>query len=432
MGIRTVMVTGDNRVTAAAIATEAGVDDFIAQATPQDKLDYIRRVQAEGRLVAMAGDGTNDAPALAQADVGVAMQTGTQAAREAANMVDLDSDPTKLIEVVEIGKQLLITRGALTTFSIANDVSKYFAILPAIFVATYPELDALNVMRLTFAIQRDHVGGDLQRADHRRPGSAGAPRRALRAGGCSGAAAAQLADLWPGRADRTVHRHQADRPHSDRARSGLKEAVPCRPCVQPSVLVVVFTLLTGLAFPLAFVGFGQAVFPDQANGSLIRRNGHVVGSALIGQDFTADRYFHPRPSATTGTDPNDPSKTIAAPYAAANSGGSNLGPTSKALLERVQADLRDQGPLPVPGDAVTSSASGLDPQISPANAERQIARVATARHMAEAELRDLLTRETRDRRLGFIGEPRVNVLELNLALDDLQGRQPGAPTQVTR
>jgi K+-transporting ATPase ATPase B chain len=148
MGIRTVMVTGDNRITAAAIATEAGVDDFIAQATPQDKLDYIRKVQAEGRLVAMCGDGTNDAPALAQADVGVAMQTGTQAAREAGNMVDLDSDPTKLIEIVEIGKQLLITRGALTTFSIANDISKYFAILPAIFVATYPELGALNIMHL--------------------------------------------------------------------------------------------------------------------------------------------------------------------------------------------------------------------------------------------------------------------------------------------
>ncbi len=148
MGIRTVMITGDNKVTAAAIATEAGVDDFLAQATPQDKLDYIRRVQAEGRLVAMCGDGTNDAPALAQADVGVAMQTGTQAAREAGNMVDLDSDPTKLIEIVEIGKQLLITRGSLTTFSIANDVSKYFAILPAIFVVTYPGLQALNIMRL--------------------------------------------------------------------------------------------------------------------------------------------------------------------------------------------------------------------------------------------------------------------------------------------
>ncbi|MDB5415927.1 MAG: kdpB [Rubritepida sp.] len=149
MGIRTVMVTGDNRLTAAAIAAEAGVDDFIAEAKPQDKLDYIRGQQNEGRLVAMAGDGTNDAPALAQADVGLAMQTGTQAAREAGNMVDLDSDPTKLIEVVEIGKQLLITRGALTTFSIANDVAKYFAILPAIFVAQYPGLMALNVMGLT-------------------------------------------------------------------------------------------------------------------------------------------------------------------------------------------------------------------------------------------------------------------------------------------
>ncbi len=149
MGIRTVMVTGDNRVTAAAIATEAGVDDFIAEATPQDKLSYIRKAQAEGRLVAMCGDGTNDAPALAQADVGVAMQTGTQAAREAGNMVDLDSDPTKLIEIVQIGKQLLITRGSLTTFSIANDVSKYFAILPAIFVTSYPQLQALNIMRLS-------------------------------------------------------------------------------------------------------------------------------------------------------------------------------------------------------------------------------------------------------------------------------------------
>ncbi|MDW8399536.1 MAG: potassium-transporting ATPase subunit KdpB [Acetobacteraceae bacterium] len=148
MGIRTVMVTGDNRLTAAAIAAEAGVDDFLAEATPEAKLAYIRRTQAEGRLVAMAGDGTNDAPALAQADVGLAMQTGTQAAREAGNMVDLDSDPTKLIEAVEIGKQLLITRGALTTFSIANDVAKYFAILPAIFVAQYPGLAALNVMGL--------------------------------------------------------------------------------------------------------------------------------------------------------------------------------------------------------------------------------------------------------------------------------------------
>ena len=148
MGIRTVMITGDNPLTAAAIAAEAGVDDFLAQATPEAKLALIRQEQAAGKLVAMCGDGTNDAPALAQADVGVAMNTGTMAAREAGNMVDLDSDPTKLIEIVEIGKQLLMTRGALTTFSIANDVAKYFAIIPAMFLAFYPQLQALNVMRL--------------------------------------------------------------------------------------------------------------------------------------------------------------------------------------------------------------------------------------------------------------------------------------------
>ena len=149
MGIRTVMITGDNPLTATAIAAEAGVDDFLAQATPENKLQLIRDEQAKGKLVAMCGDGTNDAPALAQADVGVAMNTGTMAAREAGNMIDLDSDPTKLIEVVEIGKQLLITRGALTTFSIANDVAKYFAIIPAMFFAFYPQLQTLNVMRLS-------------------------------------------------------------------------------------------------------------------------------------------------------------------------------------------------------------------------------------------------------------------------------------------
>ncbi len=148
MGIRTVMITGDNPMTAAAIAAKSGVDDFLAQATPEDKLKLIRGEQAQGKLVAMCGDGTNDAPALAQADVGVAMNTGTMAAREAGNMVDLDSDPTKLIEIVEIGKQLLMTRGALTTFSIANDVAKYFAIIPAMFVAFYPQLQPLNIMRL--------------------------------------------------------------------------------------------------------------------------------------------------------------------------------------------------------------------------------------------------------------------------------------------
>jgi K+-transporting ATPase ATPase B chain len=148
MGIRTVMITGDNPRTAAAIAREAGVDDFLAEATPERKLALIKEEQTKGKLVAMTGDGTNDAPALAQADVGVAMNTGTQAAKEAGNMVDLDSNPTKLLEVVEVGKQMLMTRGNLTTFSIANDVAKYFAILPALFVGVYPEIAPLDVMRL--------------------------------------------------------------------------------------------------------------------------------------------------------------------------------------------------------------------------------------------------------------------------------------------
>lgn len=149
MGIKTIMVTGDNPLTAQTIAREAGVDDFIAQAKPEDKITAIKKEQAQGRLVTMTGDGTNDAPALAQADVGLAMNSGTMAAKEAANMVDLDSDPTKIIEVVEIGKQLLMTRGALTTFSIANDVAKYFAIIPAIMSATLPSINVLNIMRLS-------------------------------------------------------------------------------------------------------------------------------------------------------------------------------------------------------------------------------------------------------------------------------------------
>ena len=223
MGIRTVMITGDNPLTAAAIAAEAGVDDFLAEATPEAKLGLIRDEQAQGKLVAMCGDGTNDAPALAQADVGVAMNTGTMAAREAGNMVDLDSDPTKLIEIVEIGKQLLMTRGALTTFSIANDVAKYFAIIPAMFVAFYPQLQALNVMHLAtpqsailsavifnaliivalipLALQ----GRELPADRRRRP------------------AAAQPLDLRPGRHRRAVRRHQADRPARHRHRPRLRK-----------------------------------------------------------------------------------------------------------------------------------------------------------------------------------------------------------------
>ena len=211
MGLRTVMVTGDNPLTAKAIAEQAGVDDFIAQATPEAKLAYIRKEQQGGKLVAMMGDGTNDAPALAQADVGVAMNSGTQAAKEAGNMVDLDSDPTKLIEVVEIGKQLLMTRGSLTTFSIANDLAKYFAIVPALFAATLPWLKPLDIMHLhsaTSAILSAVIFNaiiiPLLIPDRPEGREVSARRRRC-------AAAPQPAGLGPGRRDRAVHRHQTDR-----------------------------------------------------------------------------------------------------------------------------------------------------------------------------------------------------------------------------
>lgn len=189
------------------------------------------------------------------------------------------------------------------------------------------------------------------------------------------------------------------------------------------VLLVVMTVLTGLAYPLAVTGIAQAIFPYQANGSLIERDGKIIGSALIGQNFTGPRYFHDRPSATTDTDPNDRSKTVPAPYNAANSGGSNAGPTSKALIERVRSDvaaLRKDNPVPIPVDLVTASASGLDPDITPAGAEFQIARVAAARNISVERVRALVAEATEDRFLGVFGEKRVNVLKLNLALDALQ------------
>ena len=200
MGIRTVMITGDNPRTAATIAREAGVDDFIAEAKPEDKIGFIRKEQAEGHLVAMTGDGTNDAPALAQADVGLAMNSGTSAAKEAANMVDLDSDPTKLLEVIAIGKQLLITRGSITTFSIANDVAKYFAIVPALFVAVYPELDQLNIMGLATPQSAILSAVIFNALDHRRAHPAGAARRRVPGRAGQRAAAPQPAHLRPGRA----------------------------------------------------------------------------------------------------------------------------------------------------------------------------------------------------------------------------------------
>jgi K+-transporting ATPase ATPase C chain len=194
--------------------------------------------------------------------------------------------------------------------------------------------------------------------------------------------------------------------------------------IRPAVMMIVcMTLLTGLAYPLAMTGIAQAIFPHQANGSLITRNGKVIGSALIGQNFTSEKYFHGRPSATTDTDPNDATKTIPAPYNAANSGGSNLGPTSKALIDRVTEDagkLTAENPgTPVPMDLVTTSASGLDPNISPAAALFQVPRIAKARGLPEDRVRQLVEAHTTGRLAGLIGEPHVNVLDLNLALDEL-------------
>ena len=192
--------------------------------------------------------------------------------------------------------------------------------------------------------------------------------------------------------------------------------------IRPAIVMIVcMTILTGLVYPLAIAGIAQAIFPYQANGSLIHRDGKIVGSALIGQNFGGETYFHPRPSATTDTDPNDATKTIAAPYNAANSGGSNLGPTSKALVARIGADaakLAAENPgVPVPMDLVTTSASGLDPDISPAAALFQVPRIARARHMPEEAVAQLVRAHVTGRLAGLIGEPHVNVLELNLALD---------------
>lgn len=183
------------------------------------------------------------------------------------------------------------------------------------------------------------------------------------------------------------------------------------------VLILLFTLLTGLGLPLAMTSIAGLAFPFQAGGSLLARGGKVIGSGLLGQDFVADRYFRPRPSATTANDPADASKTVPAPYRADASSGSNLGPTSQALLARVRADIANAGPAPVPADALTTSASGLDPHISPANAWRQVARVAAARGLSEARVRALVDQYAEHELFGFIGQKRVNVLALNLALD---------------
>ena len=294
MGIRTVMITGDNPLTAKAIADEAGVDDFLAEATPEDKMALIRREQAAGRLVAMTGDGTNDAPALAQADVGVAMNTGTQAAKEAGNMVDLDSNPTKLIEIVEIGKQLLITRGSLTTFSIANDVAKYFAIIPAMFAGTFPvarpaqrdgplepaDGDPLRRRSSTRSSSSRSIPLALRGVRYRPVGAAALLRRNLLIYGVGGVVAPFVGI-------------KLDRPRPHRTREST-DAPPARP--RRSSRSSSFTRprrRRSIRSPSR--ASSQVAFGDRADGSLVERDGVVVGSSLLGQSFADEQYVPPAP-----------------------------------------------------------------------------------------------------------------------------------------
>src|SRR5262249_24175931 len=316
-GLRTVMVTGDNPLTAKAIAEQAGVDDFIAQATPEAKLAYIRKEQGGGKLVAMMGDGTNDAPALAQADVGVCMNSGTQAAKEAGNMVDLDSDPTKLIEVVEVGKQLLMTRGALTTFSIANDLAKYFAIVPALFAATLPWLRSIDVMQLhsaTSAILSAVIFNAiiipllipiaLKGVKYRPVGADALLRRNVLIWGLGGVfvpfVGIKLIDLFL-----VGLRLVARPPHPDPSPprgGGRKKGVKIMTSsLRASLWLMLSTLLLcAVLYPLVLLGIGQTLFRNKVQGSLVTDgDGKVIGSRLLAQPFTADEYFWPRPSAAS-------------------------------------------------------------------------------------------------------------------------------------
>ncbi len=373
MGIRTIMITGDNPLTAAVIAREAGVDDFLAEAKPKDKMDLIKREQGKGKLVAMTGDGTNDAPALAQADVGVAMNSGTQAAKEAGNMVDLDSNPTKLIEIVEIGKQLLMTRGALTTFSIANDVAKYFAIIPAMFAGAFPVLQCAQHHAPALAAVRDSLRRHLQRDHHRRAHSARSARRQIRAqvrrsalatATCSSTASA--ASSFRSSASRpstccsspcTWHKEGLEyarnndiRPISTQFRAATVKLIH-------SVWRTSFASRSrhlfscGIGYPLLVTGIAAALFPHKAAGSLILKNGQVIGSELLAQSFTSDRYFHPRPSAAGNG------------YDATSSGGIEPRAVECKLVQRIQGDI-DKLERRIPASLCPSTRSPLPDRVS--------------------------------------------------------------------
>ncbi len=412
MGLRTIMITGDNPLTAAAIAAEAGVDDFLAQAKPEDKLKLIRDEQAKGKLVAMCGDGTNDAPALAQADVGVAMNTGTMAAREAGNMVDLDSDPTKLIEIVEIGKQLLMTRGALTTFSIANDVAKYFAIIPAMFIAFYPQLQRAQHHAARLAGERDPVGDHFQCAHHHRADPAGAARREIPPHGRGQRPAPQSVRLRTGRHRRTVRRHQADRSFRQRRRPRL--GGPSHARTNPSRYRHPGSD-DGPHRPRLSAGHDRnrasdLPAPGERQPRRCRRQGHRLRAD---RPVLHQRQVLPRP-------PVGPPATVMTQAIQAHR---TSGPTSKPLMDRIKGDaktLQAQNPgTPIPIDLITSSASGLDPDITPAAAYFQVPRVAKARGVSQDTLKKLVAAHIENRLLGVIGEPHVNVLALNMALDEM-------------
>ena len=445
MGIRTVMITGDNPLTAQAIAAEAGVDDFLAEATPEQKLELIRREQEGGRLVAMTGDGTNDAPALAQADVGVAMNTGTSAAKEAGNMVDLDSDPTKLIDIVRIGKQLLITRGALTTFSLANDIAKYFAIIPAMFMGVFPGLAVLNVMQLhspaSAVDQRDH----LQRDRDRLPHPARAPRREVPAGERLADPAAQPADLRSRRRDRPVHRHQADRPRRQphprfltlrQAQGTGSLSLSKGPYIRKASCPPPAPLCAPPASPSAPCSSSPSCSASAtrcsspASASCCCRGRRTAPPLADDKGSSPDRpVVHgcrrrgPAASTSSRARPQPATATTARPPS-----GSNLGPENPDLVAAIQerkaaiAEREGVSAVEVPADAVTASGSGLDPHISVAYALLQVPRVAEARGLAGGRrCATLVESRIQGRDLGFLGEERINVAELNLALDEREG-----------
>ena len=419
MGIRTVMITGDNERTARAIADEAGVDDVLAEATPEDKLALIRREQEGGRLVAMTGDGTNDAPALAQADVGVAMNTGTTAAKEAGNMVDLDSNPTKLIEIVEIGKQLLITRGSLTTFSIANDLAKYFAILPAMFAGTFPALDALNVMRLSSpqsAILSAVIFNALiivalvplaLRGVRYTPGVG------------LGDAAPQPARLRRRRRRAAVRRDQAHRPARqphprDRVmsaplfRSGRQLVAAVRAAARRH-------RRAGAAYPLVVTGIAQVIAPGRADGSLVEADG-------TGRRLGADRPgLHrrrrepaaavlPVPAVGVGLRRRGLRRVQPRPEL------SRAGRTDRGAprgVGRLQRRRHRPTSRPTPSPHRPPASTRTSPRSTPPSRSTGSPRTAAP---AE-EVAALVEQATVGRDLGFIGEPYVNVLALNRALD---------------